>query len=398
MGTNSAEARLVNPSKPQLRALTGLRFLAALHVVLMHRAVQYLDWAPEWTRNVVAAGYTGVSLFFVLSGFVLAYTYLEPGDTQRMERRTFWAARLARVYPVYLVSLVVALPSFAGLILGSNGSLLGPETSPTKIALTTLTLTQAWSWTTVWQWNSPGWSLSAEAFFYFAFPFLVPPLLRCVRGRLLWAIGVLWLLALLPPVLYLLSQGNGGIAASRAPTLMSIKFNPVLRIPEFVMGVVLGKLFLERAAAQPTVHWGGWISEAAGGVILALLAASPSLSFIVLHNGLLAPAFGLLIFGLASGRGPLAWILSRPGLVLLGEASYALYLLHQPLWWWATTLSHANALDRQPASFFLGYVVVTVVASVVVLQLIEKPGRKALRRRLDPGESRVPAAAPPLAA
>jgi peptidoglycan/LPS O-acetylase OafA/YrhL len=157
-------------------------------------------------------------------------------------------------------------------------------------------------------------------------------------------------------------------------------------------------MFLERAAAQPTGRWGGWISEAAGGVILALLAVSPWLSFILLHNGLLAPAFGLLIFGLASGRGPLAWILSRPGLVLLGEASYALYLLHQPLWWWATTLRHVNALDRQPTSFFLGYVAVTLAASVVLLQLIEKPGRRALRRRLDPGVSRAPAVAPPLAA
>jgi peptidoglycan/LPS O-acetylase OafA/YrhL len=366
--------------------------------MLMHRALQYLDWAPEWTRNVVAAGYTGVSLFFVLSGFVLAYTYLERGDIQRIERRMFWAARFARVYPVYLVSLLVALPAFAGLIIIRDGALLGPETSPGKIALTTLTLTHAWSWTTAWQWNSPGWSLSAEAFFYCMFPLIVPPLLRQARGRLLFTAGALWLLALLPPVLYLLCHADGGIAASRDGILMSVKFNPVLRIPEFAMGVVLGKLFLERPAAQSNSRWAGWMSETAAGVIVALLAMSPALPFILLHNGLLAPAFGLLIFGLACGRGPLARILSHPGLLLLGEASYALYLLHQPLWWWVTTLKYVSALDRQPASFFVGYVVITLLASVVVLQLVEKPCRKALRQKLAPGVNEAPAVASPLAA
>lgn len=384
--------------KPHLRALTGLRFLAALHVVLMHRALQYLGWAPTWTRNVAAAGYTGVSLFFVLSGFVLAYTYLEPGERQSIERRRFWAARFARVYPVYLVSLLVALPAFAGLALLRGGADLGPETSPGKIALTTLTLTQSWSWTTVWQWNSPGWSLSAEAFFYAAFPLIVPALLRYARGRLLRAAGVLWLLALLPPALYLLTHADGGTAASRDPTLMSIKFHPVLRIPEFVMGVVLGKLFLDRSAAPSSSPAPRWAAETAAGAILLLLAASPALPFVLLHNGLLAPLFGLLIFGLAGGRGPLARMLSHPGLVLLGEASYALYLLHQPLWLWVTSLGHVNPLARQPTGFFVGYIVITLVASIAVLQLVEKPSRKVLRKRLHPGVNEPPAAVPPLAA
>jgi len=388
----------VSASKPHLNALTGLRFVAALHVMLMHRALQYLDWAPGWTRNVVAAGYTGVSLFFLLSGFVLAYTYLEPGDSRKIERRTFWIARLARVYPVYLVSLLVALPAFVGLNLIRDGALLGPETSAGKIALTTLTLTQAWSWTTVWQWNSPGWSLSAEAFFYCAFPLIVPPLLRHARGRLLCTAGALWLLALLPPVLYLLGHADGGIAASRDPTLMTVKFNPALRVPEFLMGVVMGKLFLDRPPAHWNSGWTGWMSEIAACVILALLASSPSLPFILLHNGLLAPAFGLLIFGLACGRGPLARILGHPGLVLVGEASYALYLLHQPLWLLVTSLRRVNALDRQPPSFFVGYLVATLIVSVVVLQLVEKPCRKALRQWLDPGGKKAPALAPPLAA
>lgn len=385
-------------SKRHLHALTGLRFLAALHVVLMHRALQYLGWAPVWSRNVVAAGYTGVSLFFVLSGFVLAYTYLEPGESQRIERRRFWVARLARVYPVYLASLLVALPAFVGLALVRDGALLGPGTSPGKVALTTLTLTQAWSWTTVWQWNSPGWSLSAEAFFYAAFPLIVPALLRYARGRLLWAAFVLWLVALLPPAFYLLTHVDGGTAASRAPTLMSIKFHPVFRIPEFLMGVVLGKLFLDRSAPQSTSRWPGWMSEIAAVAILLLLAASSALPFVLLHNGLLAPMFGLLIFGLAGGRGPLARILSRPSLVLLGEASYALYLLHQPLWLWVTSLGHVSPLDRQPAGFFVGYIVITLLASIAMLQLLEKPCRKALRKRLDPGASEPAATAPPLAA
>src|SRR5205807_1827688 len=87
--------------RPGLPALTGLRFVAAAGIVLLHFAPTG-SRTPAWLREIVARGFLGVGLFFVLSEFVLAYTYV--GDQGRLTttRRVLWTARVARVAPVYL--------------------------------------------------------------------------------------------------------------------------------------------------------------------------------------------------------------------------------------------------------------------------------------------------------
>src|SRR5579863_1305776 len=87
-----------------IRALTGLRFFAALHVVFYHYAVGLL---PYPLSSVAKNGYVAVGLFFVLSGFVLAYNYAD----RPMDIRTFWTARFARIYPAYLLAFVLIAPA-----------------------------------------------------------------------------------------------------------------------------------------------------------------------------------------------------------------------------------------------------------------------------------------------
>src|SRR6476620_6656817 len=95
--------------RPRLHAITSLRFLAALHVVLFHmRVVGILSGGPWWYQNFASIGYIGVNFFFVLSGFILVYTYA--GSSFSVRR--FWQARFARIYPAYVVSLIVAAPFF----------------------------------------------------------------------------------------------------------------------------------------------------------------------------------------------------------------------------------------------------------------------------------------------
>jgi peptidoglycan/LPS O-acetylase OafA/YrhL len=88
--------------RPQLPALTSSRFFAALYVVLFHLQTCQLIAGPSWFRKFCSIGYTGVSFFFVLSGFILVYTYA--GRDQ--SAREFWRARFARVYPAYAFSLL----------------------------------------------------------------------------------------------------------------------------------------------------------------------------------------------------------------------------------------------------------------------------------------------------
>src|ERR1051326_2330463 len=144
-----------------LPALTGLRFLLALWVILDHltspgmmlevpaRALPYPIYA------LVRGGYLAVTTFFVLSGFVLARSYSETSWNGRSLLR-YALGRLARVYPVYVLSLVMVAPFIAA------------DPTPRKAALVTVhgLLIQGWLGQLPVSWNTPAWSLSCEMFFY----------------------------------------------------------------------------------------------------------------------------------------------------------------------------------------------------------------------------------------
>jgi peptidoglycan/LPS O-acetylase OafA/YrhL len=387
--------------RPQLDALTSLRFFAALHVVLYHGQAYLLPSlrGQPWLGNVITTGPNSVSLFFVLSGFILAYTYLGPPEEGRLRRGSFWAARFARVYPVYLFGLLVAAPlAIAGFLRGGAG--------PGRLALaagTVLALVQSWTPHFALAWNGPAWSLSVEAFFYAVFPFVAPALWPLKRRGLLLSLLAFWALAQLAPALYALAPDGGWLGGWKPPAdfwtaamndipyrrwdnpwYAAIQYNPLARLPEFLFGVALGRLYLLHAAAAPRPA--GWSLAAAGAAaaLLAALAGSPdrlrhSLFF---HNGLLTPLYGLLIFGLARGRtGALSGALSRRPLVVLGEASYALYILHVPLLMIVEAAGRHLTAGTVPAlPFFAAYAVGTVLISVAVLRAVEEPARRALRR------------------
>src|SRR5260370_7164480 len=94
--------------RPRLPALTSLRFFAALHVVFFHFLAFKILPSEGWLGQISSIGYVGVSFFFVLSGFILVYTYAGR-DTPA---RDFWRARFARIYPAFAFSLLLTGPFF----------------------------------------------------------------------------------------------------------------------------------------------------------------------------------------------------------------------------------------------------------------------------------------------
>ena len=347
--------------KNTLVGLTSIRFFAAMWVVCYH-----LRWGlklPELLDRFFEAGYSGVTLFFILSGFILSYNYLP----REFTLRDFWSARVARILPIYFFALLVSFPLSAGFA-HMNGRSFFPG------ALPALFLMQAWIPQSALTWNWPGWSLSVEAFFYLLFPFLLRPLARLAQRHAALVLGATWLLSLIPSTLYALTLPEGPVdTMSRSAGLTVIKFNPLLRLPEFLIGLALGVLYLNGARIpRPRL--------AATGCVLALV-------FIVLgpwrppypaiHNGLLAPIYGVLILAVASEPRMLA----NPILELLGESSYSLYLLHASVivgcgfvamrlqWNGHWTLALASAA-------------IAVFASIGTYKIIEVPARRFIRSRL----------------
>jgi peptidoglycan/LPS O-acetylase OafA/YrhL len=385
--------------------VTGVRFVAASHVVLLHYLPPtVLAVLPLWAQGVVGAGYVGVDLFFILSGFVLAYIYLRPHGESQVAPRGFWVARLARVYPLYALSIAIAVPFWI------QATLAQYPLSMRSTAVTLFTvgaMLQAWSPGLATVVNYPAWSLSIEAFFYLTFPLLAVRLSRIVGRRLWLAAAVLWLAALVPPAVYVLTNPDGigmGVPDHYVRWLRVVIYNPVMRLPEFLFGVVLGLAFL-RHVERPRVLDSRWLGIALTVLpvvaIVVVLSFSSHLPFALLHNGLLAPLFGCLIFGLAIGRGPVAWVLGRPLLVLLGDASYAVYLLQDPLWNVVVAATRPFVAPGSTAdrwAYYWGHPWLSLVfaallvgVSAALFPLFQEPARRWLIRRFAPGRPELPA-------
>lgn len=352
-------------SKPAIHALTGLRFFAAAGVVIYH----FAPHAHGLHRHLILHGPIGVMVFFVLSGFILAYSYsLGPG-LLRGDLRGFWIARFARLYPVYLLGVILFIP----IILFWTQH---PAWQRCLTVLLSLTVTQAWfhlmglSWG---MWNPPGWSLSAEAFFYLLFPVVCPPLSKLSARTLMAFTCTCWALAVL--AIYAHDVLDSGLADYWS-------FVPLMRLPEFLIGVAVGLAWKNRKTA-----WFDRIAPyASGGAALTLFVTMClPLQNVWFVKGALAPLAALLIAGLACNRGWLARTLSVRPIVVLGGASYSLYILHWPLWLIGQHYFAASRLARQqPNVYFIVYFIATAVAAYLCFRYLEEPANRYVRRKLMP--------------
>lgn len=370
------------PQPDRLPSLTGYRFLLACAVLFGHVLTLGRLFADEAVyeaadrSHMLSAG--AVSSFFILSGFVLAWT-LRPDDTAGR----FWRRRFVKIFPNHAVTWTLMLV----LLMATGTATLLPVPDPAvDEAVKNLLLVHTWApdmadFSSV---NPVTWSISCEAFFYLLFPFLIRPLSALPARRIRPAIALIAALILATPALATLVTGEAA-AGSWLPLSMErwwlIYFFPPVRLLEFVLGILL-------ALAVRTGRWPALRLRWPLLVLIGLFVAQPRLPEEYVWGAATCLPLAALIPALAGrdiDRRP-TWLGLR-GLVVLGEASFALYMIHFPILYAIRLLLGERTFGTLTATAIaLGVATVCVLASLLLWRTVELPMmRRYSRPRSRPG-------------
>jgi peptidoglycan/LPS O-acetylase OafA/YrhL len=344
-----------------LHGLTSLRFFAALYVVFYHSfALLTGSVNPSpLLRHTLSFALVTIGFFFFLSGYILSLAYVRTSKilTQRIP---FYTARFARIYPVFLLTLILDTPDWFFAHVRSLGSYRAASLHTAAVFVEHLFMLQAWF---PWQRgiDRPNWTLSVDVFFYILFPYL---------GIRIWKLGSKHLL------LFSLGIWAGAqlffLVASRYLAIDVLMFVPIFHLPSFMLGVALARAqYLHEPRIQACSNRAiGAMLFAACLLTLPFFFWESPLAMLYFNNGLLAPVYALVILATSvNGRFP-AQLLGNRFLQQLGLSSYALYILHFPILHLLQRLHPPHALW-----VYLLYCAVCIAASLFTFQYVETPLR-----------------------
>jgi len=375
----------------EVRALTGLRLFAAAWVVLFH-----FEFTPgdvfvrgaSYARPIVGVGSLGVDLFYVLSGFVIAFTYLDrmgPRLGGRASWRFIWA-RVSRVWPVFaVVTNLFGLWLLAKLTFGDGDiafQKIQPELSFSSW-LRQMFMVQMWTqpYFDGSSWVGPAWSISAEWVAYTLFPLTALVYYRLGRlpGPLLAALAVL---AVTPVAVISGVTGNP-----------YFPYSWLVRIGVGFTSGVLVYLAVRHVPLTDRVRRGAaWLTVLVLAAILAGLFVGDSMIGMYEgdgeHGGMVMVLFPVLVGALALsvGRGP-ARVLSYDWAVHGGRISYSLYLVHIPVFEviWTLMIRYRVIGPDSPGGVALAFagLVAAFVAAHLLWRFVEEPARQRMRLLTD---------------
>jgi peptidoglycan/LPS O-acetylase OafA/YrhL len=345
-----------------LPALTGIRFVAAFLVVLYHSHLAEVFAAHHLApaAHLIENGFVAVLLFFLLSGFILSYTYQGQIETGRDLRR-FYEARFARIWPLYALSLPLT-------------NLFWHTMPAPAFAAADLLMVQSWNpWNEVMagSWNFVCWTISVEAFFYVLFPWLQRWLERRptrVVGLVLGAMSLLSMGLRTGTVVF----NNNWLHWTHMPLAL-------VRTPDFVIGVCLGNLFnRQRARASGTAARPLPMPPAVWTTLAALVLVALFCLPVGPLTALCVVPFAALLYGLAAERSPLQRLLSTRVLILGGQISYGVYLLQWPAKGAANLLCDRLGIPSPGIRFGVDVLLLLLIATAGFFW-VEEPARKLLR-------------------
>ena len=331
----------------KIEQLTFTRFIAAVSIVIFHYGKNSSIFNNPYVDFLVKQANVCVSYFFILSGFVMIIAYRNKSQINTFE---YLKNRFARIYPVYLLGIILLFVSFV----------LSKRANYTDLFLN-LFMIQSWIPGKALTLNVPGWSLSVEFLFYLLFPFLFNAVYKKFNNRTITiAIVAFWIISQI--VLHILIPVNPikGFPLSSK----DLFYFPLMHLNEFLIGNLAGIYFINRlSASQKNYDWAILI------IVFLILAALKFPFGLIYHNGMLALLFIPLITLISLNNGVFTTIFKNKICIFLGEISFGIYILQYPVWQWITDYRlkkyfQIDKVEDFSLAFFIRLLALIIIAGI----------------------------------
>lgn len=350
-----------------IKPLTSLRFFFAMMVFSSHLTFiikpeenSALNWINQ---HIFSEGFIGVSFFFILSGFILSYTYQEKIINRTTSTYDFWIARIARIYPLHILTIMMIVPLIFKEQIATGGIFI-------LKFLSNLTLLQSFIPNSEYYFslNAPSWSISNEWFFYLMFPAIV--FFINSNNKLIWVLFFL-LLIIIPSSMPFVNQQHQHYL---------FYINPVFRLTDFAIGIFLFNISLKLknlTLSQKNIY-----------TLIELCSIGLFVLFFVFHNKIPIVyryscyywlPMSIIIFVFSLQKGAISGILSNSFLILLGEISFGIYMIHSVIigYFFAFNLKFFHISDNYMIIFIT--LSVTLFLSYIIFIFYEKPCNKYIK-------------------
>lgn len=385
----------VKPHNSHLPALTGVRFFAIFHIFLHHLWAIYtyhsgktdetqglligLKDAPDFLMVFMSNGWVSTSLFFLLSGFILAHLYWGKNNQLSIAKSKFWALRFVRLYPIHLVVLLILIVLKLPDYLNDNAPLEWLVPSAVANAL----LLQAWLPDFIPMWSWPTWTISVMIFLYLLMPFLIKLLSRLSHKQQILTLLAMPFVSIVPSCIYAYMLFSG-VPWSMSMEIFFANF-PLFWVPYFVAGLLMSKVF-SLNKSHPIANRVSVIKKFAWGdlafLVVIIICFIPNIEqpwLFFIKQGLLMPLYIVFLRDLARGRGLMARVFSVPSLTIMGETGFAIFIW-QSVVMTAAFISLIYFPEIGPYQVWL-CIVLVIAISIPSTYLFEKPLAKFLRKR-----------------
>lgn len=350
--------------------LTFTRFIAATFIVYFHYHNGIFITNIHFIETLKTHLNLGVSYFYVLSGFVMILAY---GNKPFINTKEYYINRLARIYPLHIFSLILVI--IVSILLAIN-YLEYYNFPQLRLILEQIFLIQAWIPQDALSLNVVSWSISVEMFFYLCFPFIYNYFIQKYSiKKVAWWVLSFWVISQIFVNGYFFSsyykEGTNGYSLEH----MFLYFNPFLHLNQFCIGLLFGKYCITHYHKHKGNY--DWM------IIFLFILNCIIIYFlknIFLHNGLMAIPFALLIYLISINENKITQLFRKKALVHLGEISFAMYLLQQPVFDFCEKI--LNILCHTVESylrFFFSFIIL-VIFSHFTYKWIETPFKNKIKK------------------